>query len=205
MVRSRNVPFWSVAVNTFLVHHSISMKQTDPQYKLRLPQELKDQVEEAAKQSGRSMNAEIVARLESSFVPSPGLDATAAFLEYQLVSEAYEKFRQQRHDAHFAKAVEGLVAALEKKVPELVSDLQGEISQVQFFARMYPPVPDEALSLTSEMRFLMDKRQALIRHISLGHSEELFSYPDELKNVEEEIARAKERLNKIALPKRPLV
>lgn len=44
----------------------------------------------AAKQSGRSMNAEIVARLESSFAPSAGgsSDATAAFLEYQLVSEA---------------------------------------------------------------------------------------------------------------------
>lgn len=67
LVRECNVPFWSVAVNTFLVHHSFSMKQTDPQYKLRLPQELKDQVEEAAKQSGRSMNAEIVARLEQSF------------------------------------------------------------------------------------------------------------------------------------------
>ena len=43
------------------------MKQTDPQYKLRLPNELKDRVESAAKESGRSMNAEIVSRLEASF------------------------------------------------------------------------------------------------------------------------------------------
>lgn len=43
------------------------MKQTDPQYKLRLPQQLKDQIESAANTSGRSMNAEIVARLESTF------------------------------------------------------------------------------------------------------------------------------------------
>jgi hypothetical protein len=43
------------------------MKQTDPQYKLRLPQQLKDQIESAANTSGRSMNAEIVHRLEQSF------------------------------------------------------------------------------------------------------------------------------------------
>lgn len=43
------------------------MKQTDPQYKLRLPQELKDLVEEAAKRTGRSMNAEVVARLQTTF------------------------------------------------------------------------------------------------------------------------------------------
>jgi len=45
----------------------------------------------------------------------------------------------------------------------------------------------------------------LIRHISLGHSDELFSYPEELEKVEDEIANAKERFNKITLPKRPLV
>lgn len=46
------------------------MKQTDPQYKLRLPLELKEKIEDAAAGSGRSMNAEIVARLQDSFIPS---------------------------------------------------------------------------------------------------------------------------------------
>lgn len=94
MVRACNVPFWSVAVNTFLVHHSLSMKQTDPQYKLRLPQELKDQVEEAAKQSGRSMNAEIVARLESSF----GNTSDAS----QLATLAAELAKAKRDSAYAA-------------------------------------------------------------------------------------------------------
>lgn len=39
-----------------------------PQMKLRLPPELKEQVESVAKENGRSMNAEIVHRLESSFL-----------------------------------------------------------------------------------------------------------------------------------------
>lgn len=41
----------------------------DPQYKLRLPAELKRQIEEAARHNLRSMNAEIVARLEQTFRP----------------------------------------------------------------------------------------------------------------------------------------
>ncbi|ROR21728.1 Arc-like DNA binding dprotein [Comamonas sp. BIGb0124] len=47
------------------------MKQTDPQYKLRFPPELKEWVEAAASESGRSMNAEIVRRLQDSFKTQP--------------------------------------------------------------------------------------------------------------------------------------
>ncbi|KAA8735548.1 Arc family DNA-binding protein [Acinetobacter qingfengensis] len=36
-------------------------------YNLRLPQELKDRIAESAKELNRSMNADIVARLEESF------------------------------------------------------------------------------------------------------------------------------------------
>ena len=43
------------------------MARTDPQFNLRVPAELKQQVEEAAKLSGRSINAEAVYRLEQSF------------------------------------------------------------------------------------------------------------------------------------------
>ncbi|EKF40158.1 hypothetical protein NA8A_22356 [Nitratireductor indicus C115] len=39
-------------------------KQTDPQFKLRLPAALKDEIEEAARTNNRTMNAEIVDRLE---------------------------------------------------------------------------------------------------------------------------------------------
>ncbi|EPC2247676.1 Arc family DNA-binding protein [Acinetobacter baumannii] len=43
-------------------------KQTDPQYKLRWPAELRDKVSASAKAYNRSMNADIVARLEQSFL-----------------------------------------------------------------------------------------------------------------------------------------
>jgi predicted transcriptional regulator len=40
-----------------------------PSYPLRMPDELRERLQEAAEESGRSMNAEIVTRLEASFVP----------------------------------------------------------------------------------------------------------------------------------------
>lgn len=52
-----------------MVYH-LPMSREDPQMKIRLPADLKDQIEAAAKDSGRSMNAEIVARLEGSFSES---------------------------------------------------------------------------------------------------------------------------------------
>jgi plasmid stability protein len=41
----------------------------DPRHNLRLPIELKKKLSHAAVDSGRSMNAEILARLEASFAP----------------------------------------------------------------------------------------------------------------------------------------
>lgn len=54
----------------------MSENQRDPQYKLRWPEELRDKIQASAKENNRSMNAEIVHRLENSFpsavrVPDP--------------------------------------------------------------------------------------------------------------------------------------
>lgn len=53
----------------------MSTNQTDPQYKLRLPPELKERIAESAKSLNRSMNADIVARLEKSFDSDKPVDA----------------------------------------------------------------------------------------------------------------------------------
>ncbi|MDF5794700.1 Arc family DNA-binding protein [Pseudomonas aeruginosa] len=46
------------------------MSREDPQFKLRMPQDLRQQAEQAAKAAGRSLNAELVTRIESSFLNS---------------------------------------------------------------------------------------------------------------------------------------
>ncbi len=47
------------------------MAREDPKFMLRMPADLKARVEEAARAVGRSMNAEIVQRLEQSFSSTP--------------------------------------------------------------------------------------------------------------------------------------
>ncbi len=44
------------------------MQRTDPQYKLRIPEDIKSKLEDSAKLNRRSLNAEIVARLENSLL-----------------------------------------------------------------------------------------------------------------------------------------
>ncbi|WP_395763882.1 Arc family DNA-binding protein [Stutzerimonas balearica] len=44
------------------------MSRDDPQFKLRMPAELRAQAENAAKAAGRSLNSELVGRLEKSFL-----------------------------------------------------------------------------------------------------------------------------------------
>ncbi|NEI60945.1 Arc family DNA-binding protein [Rhizobium leguminosarum] len=43
----------------------------DPRHNLRLPADLKKKLAHSAVDNGRSMNAEILARLEASFAPAP--------------------------------------------------------------------------------------------------------------------------------------
>ncbi len=58
------------------------MSRTDPQINVRLSQALKDRLTEAAAAGGRSVNTEIVHRLERSFDPEPESDAA-----YQVLLE----------------------------------------------------------------------------------------------------------------------
>lgn len=53
-------------VNTTVVHYYLDMTREDPQMKLRLPTELKDVLATAAIENNRSLNAEVVKRLEES-------------------------------------------------------------------------------------------------------------------------------------------
>lgn len=54
------------------------------QYNLRWPEELRDKIAESAKAHNRSMNADIVARLQESFSPSAGALSTSELIEMLL-------------------------------------------------------------------------------------------------------------------------
>lgn len=48
-----------------------AMKRSDPQFKLRLPTELKARLEKAAEASGLTLSSEIITRLQQSFETAP--------------------------------------------------------------------------------------------------------------------------------------
>lgn len=56
------------------------------QYNLRWPDELKEKIAQSAKEHNRSMNADIVARLEKSFEPQ--INPTETF-EFESIKRAY--------------------------------------------------------------------------------------------------------------------
>ena len=61
-------------------------RDTGTQHKLRMPPELKEKLFSSAKEMNRSLNAEIVARLEESFEPELKVSET---LEFQLMMHSY--------------------------------------------------------------------------------------------------------------------
>ena len=63
-------------------------KHLGVEYKVRMPQELKDKIAESAKELNRSMNADIVARLEKSFEPE--VNATETF-EFEAMKRIHKK------------------------------------------------------------------------------------------------------------------
>lgn len=68
------------------------MSRLDPQFKLRLPLELKERIEEDAKKNKRSINAEIVDRLESSFSKKT---------RDSLLAQAIAELKEQREKENF--------------------------------------------------------------------------------------------------------
>ncbi|WP_075180594.1 Arc family DNA-binding protein [Pantoea sp. 1.19] len=65
------------------------MSREDPQFRIRLPIELKEKIELSAKTNNRSMNSEIVQRLDVSFVEEISSDKLISALDViKIASEA---------------------------------------------------------------------------------------------------------------------
>lgn len=87
-----------------MVHHNCYMTREDPQMKLRLPVELKDRLTALAEENGRSLNAEVVKRLEESLeqgakeapVDDRTMDLFADTVAGKVVQALDE--REKRHD-----------------------------------------------------------------------------------------------------------
>jgi hypothetical protein len=99
------------------------MKKPDPQFKLRLPPELKERLEKSAQASARSLTAEIIVRLESSYrhgvTPERGTgDPTSVYLRpfQQMLFEQVRKIVR----------LEALLGA-----PKLTSEQKAELAKLK--------------------------------------------------------------------------
>ena len=67
-----SIPTWDIIINlinrNFVREIDMGRNLADVEYKMRMTQDLKDKIVESAKEHNRSMNADIVARLEESFI-----------------------------------------------------------------------------------------------------------------------------------------
>jgi len=81
------------------------MSREDPQLKIRLPADLKQHIEKAAQENHRSINAEVVARLESSFgdMPDP--------IHYELTTSIHLDADEQEQPRYSAEEVKSMMLA----------------------------------------------------------------------------------------------
>jgi hypothetical protein len=68
----------------------MSENQRDPQYKLRWSEDLRQKIAQSAKEHNRSMNADIVARLEQSFDEPMAFDPADAEMVTKLVAQSMQ-------------------------------------------------------------------------------------------------------------------
>lgn len=85
---------------------------------MRLPPELKERIAESAKAHNRSMNADIVARLEKSFeIERIGVDAVGAIADINKIKDDYKNIMAEFQEIKQIIA-NNKVDALEKKTPD---------------------------------------------------------------------------------------
>ena len=171
------------------------MARSDPTIYMRIPQELKDALDAAATENKRSLTAEVVARLEQSFEKNSvsSADVLNASLGYDLATTQGELLRLQRLGTHFAQAAESLIGEMKRSLPDAAEQLQGHLSNLQFFTPLFRTVKDEEFADVFDLQFLMDKRRALLRLLALGDTGDTISYPDELVKVDKKIAEIESR------------
>ena len=113
----------------------MSSKHLNAQYNLRWPDELKEKIAQSAKEHNRSMNADIVARLEESFtetIPASGLSKIIAAyfmgLHSRYISEREqltELLRKTPADEDLQKRIFGydiLISQADENIKRLMAD-----------------------------------------------------------------------------------
>ncbi len=97
------------------LYYDARMSRADPQFNLRIPEDLKKRVEDSAKKAGRSATAEIIHRLEQSLGDANRVDELVQRVDRLLEELSRSQKLLAAADPKFATAVKGF------------NDLAGEV------------------------------------------------------------------------------
>lgn len=127
---------------------------------LRLPRDLHAKIQEEAAASGRSMNAEIVARLEASFAEAPSLEKRLANLEHRMAFEKVKTSKQWTQTYGFAQALERLLEPFENaNIPD-DNPFKQELAEIRKMVDSFKPEIKtglkEAMSAFSNMKDIIE-------------------------------------------------
>lgn len=151
------------------------MSREDPQMKIRLPADLKDQIEAAAKVAGRSMNAEIVARLEESLtrqqtsngIPTEIAAYLAALQNRSLMLDMRADMLKMRLDSIGAR----VIALAKRTVSVDTSELSdAELERMESEIEELREAETEMDGIRSELKALQDERQEVLQSIRSAQS-----------------------------------
>lgn len=113
-------------------------------YPLRLPDDIKEKVASAAKAAGRSLNAEITARVADSFEPSPEIEDLRrdAGLLKRVLQDSHQAMDFYRRQQGVSDAEIGLMVSLVKSIlRKLPDDLQQD-PEVSFARELSEAIAD---------------------------------------------------------------
>lgn len=118
-----------------MVHHAIAMKQTDPQFKLRISPYLKKLLEESAALNNRSVTAEITHRLLGTFFgTAEEHDATneqAMEERARLMPTRWSSDSEPEEDAGVAASERAIADRIAKEVSDRLSmDIDARMSKL---------------------------------------------------------------------------
>lgn len=117
----------------------MSENQKDPQYKLRWSEELRDKVAESAKAYKRSMNADIIARLERSFEQESDLsplNMPPEELEARLTKVLEEREQNKNKDAELNIEISS-ESEKDKKIQSLEEQLANSMKMMEMITGMF--------------------------------------------------------------------
>ncbi|MNL06236.1 Arc-like DNA binding domain protein [compost metagenome] len=167
------------------------MKQTDPQFKLRLPKSLKEKIDAAALEADRTVTAEIVSRLERTFDAAPSTEEFADLLrqlQYDVQVERTNKLIVKRRLTELAQDALELLNAAGDAAGDIAGSIQPKIENALTKHLTSLEERDQAVTETESLMMAIVQLQETLE--AAGFKPDPNPAPTSVKDMKEAYAQA---------------